>query len=379
MVGRGVSIDEAEAATEVIPVVTDVVEKKPTRRNRFVFLDLIRSVAAPLVFYSHVVEYWNKHGHSSPVTDSISTFVNNPLSLFQDFGFFGVALFFLVSGFVVTHRASQERATEFALKRVLRIYPVLFAVVALIGVFGGGLHLLGAANLPTFTPTNLVTNALLINYFLLPQVVLILVAWTLAIEVMFYLLLLILLPLIKRITWVALSIELALCWCAVEFARDFGGNFFLIAVSLSFLPVLLLGQICWAVWNKRLQFRYGALMGIAAWLIFVWAGNRDMGRLDHGYDSAVCIALLLFVGLLLAEDHLRPTRAISYLADRSYSIYLIHWFVALPVMADLYPHVPAWLAIIAAIAATLGVVELSYRGIERPSQRLARYLTRKSR
>lgn len=368
------SIEEAEQATDVFPAATDT-ERKPARRNRFVFLDLIRSVAAPLVFYSHVVEYWDKHGHSSPVTKEIWTFVNNPLSLMQDFGFFGVALFFLVSGFVVTHRASQERATEFALKRVLRIYPVLIVVVALVGFFGGYLHILGAANLPKFTPANLVTNALLINYFLLPQVVLVLVAWTLAIEVVFYLLLLLLLPLVKRIAWVALTIELVLCWCAVEFARDFGGNVFLLAVTLSFLPVLLLGQICWAVWSKRLPFRYGALMGIAAWLIFVWAGNRDMGRLDSGYPSAVCIALLLFVALLLAEDHLKPTRAVSFLADRSYSIYLIHWFVALPVMAYLYPHVPAWLAIICAIAATMLVVELSYRGIERPSQRLARKLT----
>lgn len=365
-----------EEATEVIPVVRDDVQKSP-KRNRFVFLDLIRSVAAPLVFYSHVVEYWSKGGHTSPVTDTIATYVNNPLSLMQDFGFFGVALFFLVSGFVVTHRASQERATEFALKRVLRIYPVLIAVVLLIGLFGGWLHVLGAANLPKFTPINLVTNALLINYFLLPQVVLILVAWTLAIEVMFYLLLLLLLPLIKRVTWLALATELILCWAAVAFARDFGGNVFLIAVSLSFLPVLLLGQICWAVWSKRIPFRVGALFGVASWLIFVWAGNRDMGRLDHGYDSAVCIALLLFVALLLAEDHLKPSRGISYLADRSYSIYLIHWFVALPVMAYLYPHIPAWLAIICAIAATLLVVELSYRGIERPSQRLARALTRK--
>jgi peptidoglycan/LPS O-acetylase OafA/YrhL len=366
-----------EEATDVFPAVTDAVESTPRRRNRFVFLDLIRSVAAPLVFYSHVVEYWNNHGHSSPVTDAISTYVNTPLSLLQDFGFFGVALFFLVSGFVVTHRASQERATEFTLKRVLRIYPVLFAVVLLIGFFGGYLHLLGAANLPKFTALNLVTNALLVNYFLLPQVVLILVAWTLAIEVVFYLLLLVLLPLIKRITWVALTIELVLCWCAVEFARDFGGNVFLLAVTLSFLPVLLLGQICWAVWSGRIRFRYGALMGTAAWLIFVWAGNRDMGRLDHGYDSAVCIALLLFVALLLAEDHLRPTRAVSFLADRSYSIYLIHWFVALPLMAGLYPTVPAWLAIVCAVVATLMVVELSYRGIERPSQRLARRLTRR--
>jgi peptidoglycan/LPS O-acetylase OafA/YrhL len=371
-----VSIEQAEPVTDVIPVVPDAVEASRPR-NRFVFLDLIRSVAAPLVFYSHVVEYWNNRGHTSPVTDGIATFVNNPLSLLQDFGFFGVALFFLVSGFVVTHRASQERAGEFALKRVLRIYPVLIVVVALIGVFGGWLHVLGAANLPRFAPIDLLTNAVLVNYFLVPQVVLILVAWTLAIEVVFYLLLLLLLPLIKRITWVAITIELLLCWLAVAFARDFGGNVFLLAVTLSFLPVLLLGQTCWAVWSKRIPFRVGAVFGTAAWLIFVWAGNRDMGRLDHGYDSAVCIALLLFVALLLAEDHLRPSRGISFLADRSYSIYLIHWFVALPVMAYLYPLLPAPLAIAAAVVATLIVVELSYRGIERPSQRLARKLTKR--
>jgi peptidoglycan/LPS O-acetylase OafA/YrhL len=46
---------------------------------------------------------------------------------------------------------------------------------------------------------------------------------------------------------------------------------------------------------------------------------------------------LLFTVLLLAEDRLRPSRGISFLADRSYSIYLIHWVVALPVMGALYP------------------------------------------
>ena len=367
------SIDEAEQVPAV--ATAGPAAGRHGHANRFVFLDLIRAVAAPLVFYCHIVEYWNDRGHSSPVVDTIAKFANNPLYLLQDFGFFGVALFFLVSGFVVTYRASQERATEFALKRVLRIYPVLIATVLLIGLFGGWLHLLDAEKLPQITPVSLLTNGLLINYFLLPQVVLILVAWTLAVEVVFYLVLLVLLPLVRRAAWAAIVIELVLCWYGVAFARDFGPNVFLLAVTLSFLPVLLLGQICWAVWSKRIPFRLGAVFGIAAWLIFVWAGDRDMGRLDGGYDSAVGIALLLFIVLLLAEDRLRPNRGISFLANRSYSIYLLHRIVALPLMAFLYPRMPAPLAIVCAIIATMMVVELSYQGIERPSQRLARHLT----
>jgi peptidoglycan/LPS O-acetylase OafA/YrhL len=374
-----VGVDVSDAVTDVIPAVDSAVEPAPAapRRARFVFLDLLRAVAAPLVFYSHVVRYWQGAGHSSSVVNVIDEYVQTPLHLRQDFGYFGVALFFLVSGFVVTYRASQERAGEFAVKRVLRIYPVLIAVVLFVALLGGPFHILSADQVPQISPFTVLTNGLLVNYVLLPQVVLVGVAWTLIIEVLFYLVLLVLLPLVKRMLWLAIVIELAVCWADVAFARDFGAHFFLLAISLSYLPVLLLGQICWAVWSKHVPLRLGVVFGLAAWLTFVWAGNRDMGRIDDGYGTGALIGLLLFVLLLLLEDKLRPSRVVSYLADRSYSIYLWHGVIALPLMGFLYPKLPIPLGIACGVIATMAAVELSFRGIERPSQRLARRLTRR--
>ncbi len=116
------------------------------------FLDLLRAVAAPLVFYSHVVHYWHDAGHSSSLVNVIDDYVRTPLHLQQDFGYFGVALFFLVSGFVVTYRASQERAGEFAVKRVLRIYPVLVAVVLFAALLAGPFHILSAEQVAQVGP-----------------------------------------------------------------------------------------------------------------------------------------------------------------------------------------------------------------------------------
>jgi peptidoglycan/LPS O-acetylase OafA/YrhL len=371
-----VGIEVTDAVTEVMPAV-DPAAAAPRRANRFVFLDLLRAVAAPLVFYSHVVHYWHDAGHSSSLVNAIDEYFRTPLHLQQDFGYFGVALFFLVSGFVVTYRASQERAGEFAVKRVLRIYPVLIVVVLFVTLLGGPFHVLSADQVSQINPFTVLTNVSLGNYVLLPQVVLVGVAWTLIIEVLFYLVLLVLLPLVKRMLWLAIVIELVVSWADIVFARDFGAHFFLLAISLSYLPVLLLGQICWAVWSKRIPLRLGAAFGLAAWLIYVWADNRDMGRIDDGYGTAVIIGLLLFVLLLLLEDKLRPNRVVSYLANRSYSIYLWHGVIALPLMGFLYPKLPIPVGIACGVIATVAVVELSYRGIERPSQRLARRLTRR--
>lgn len=364
-----------DAVTEVMPAVDPA--PAPRRANRFVFLDLLRAVAAPLVFYSHVVHYWHDAGQSSSLVNAIDEYLRTPLHLQQDFGYFGVALFFLVSGFVVTYRASQERAGEFAAKRVLRIYPVLIVVVLVVALLGGPFLAQSAGQLTQVSPFILLTNMSMVNYVLLPEVVLVGVAWTLVIEVLFYLVLLVLLPLVKRMLWLAIVIELLVSWADVVFARDFGAHFFLLAVSLSYLPVLLLGQICWAVWSRRIPLRLGAVFGLAAWLIYVWADNRDMGRIDDGYGTAVIIGLLLFILLLLSEDKLRPTRVVSYLADRSYSIYLWHRAIALPLMGFLYQKLPIPVVIACAVIATMAVVELSYRGIERPAQRLARRLTRR--
>jgi peptidoglycan/LPS O-acetylase OafA/YrhL len=100
-----------------------------------------------------------------------------------------------------------------------------------------------------------------------------------------------------------------------------------------------------------------------------------MGRLDDAYASTFALGVLLFLVGLFAEPRLRPNRAVSYLADRSYSIYLLHGLVAFPVMYALYPELPGPLCLLAGLGVTLAAVELAYRFVEVTGQRLARKMT----
>lgn len=344
--------------------------------GRFVALDTFRAVAAPMVVYGHIVALWMPAQQVSyPAVDLIDRVARAPLHLEQTFSHLGVVLFFLVSGFIITHTGVRQRHREFALKRLLRIYPpLLVAVLLCAALLTAGLDPLTTGQDATVSPVTILTNATLVNYLLVPQVVLIGVAWTLIIEMIFYSVVFVLLPLLRRAVWAAIAVELALVGLVVLTARQGGPHWFLFAVSFSYLPVLLLGQIVWAVWSRRIPLWAGGALGATSWLLYVWAGGRDMGRIDDAYELTVVLALLLFVVGVLAEPALRLRRPVAFLADRSYSIYLLHGLVAFPVMDLLVRALPSPLAVAGGLLVIVVTADLSYRLVERPSQRLARTL-----
>lgn len=350
--------------------------------SRFTFLDIFRAIAAPLVVYSHVVTLWlvpNGLGNT-PVVHAVDAVLRRPLRLEQHLGQLGVVLFFLVSGFIVSHTGSTQSHREFGIKRFFRIYPPLAAAVLASTALGLlGLQMLDTGQRYELTPASVLSNMLLLNYLSVPQVVLVGVAWTLVIEVIFYGAVLVLLPLLRNQVALALAAELLFVMVTVLLARGFGDRFFLFAVAVSFLPALLTGQIIWAIWSGRIPWSAGAVFGVIAWVLYVWAGNRSMGRLDGAYCSTFALAVLIFLVGLLAEPRLRRGRVVAYLADRSYSLYLLHGLFAFPAMRALYPRVPAPVALLTGLALTMLAVELSYRFVEVGGQRWARHLTRRYR
>jgi len=347
-------------------------------RGRFAFLDLFRGIAAPLVVYSHVVTMWLVPNDldGSAVVRALDTAFREPLKLEQHMGHLAVVMFFLVSGFIVTHVGTQESRREFGVKRFLRIYPLLAAAVLISAAVGLlGMQVLNTGQRYELTTASVLTNMLLANYFVVPQIVLVGVAWTLVIEVVFYTTVLLLLPLLRRSTALAITVELSFVLVVTLLARELGDSFFLFAVSVSFLPVVLAGQIVWAVWSNRIPLPAGAVFCAAGWLLYVWAGDRSMGRIDGAYCSTFALGFLLFLVGLLAERRLRRNGVVSYFADRSYSIYLLHGLLAFPVVQALHPGLPAPLSLLAGLGLTLAAAELTYRFVEVPGQRLARRLT----
>lgn len=355
-------------------------ERRERRPGRFVFLDVLRAAAVLLVLYCHVVGVWlHQHGDRSPVASAVQGFAPHPLDMALRIGNFGVVLFFLVSGFIVTHTGFAEHPRQYATKRFLRIYPMLVVSVVLAAVLFS-LHarpLTTGGLATTVTPLTLLTNASLANYLVAPSVVLLDVGWTLVIEMLFYVLLLAALPLMRRAVWPVIAGELALVAIVMATTSLGGTSYYLFATSLSYVPALLLGQCVWAAWSRRVPAWSGILLGAVAWLEYFWGEAPGMARTDPQYDYAVnlTLGLLVFVVFLLAEPRLRPVRWLGYVADRSYSLYLLHGLIAFVVMNALYAAIGFPAALVAGVTCTFAGAHVAYRWVERPCMRLARRLS----
>jgi peptidoglycan/LPS O-acetylase OafA/YrhL len=337
--------------------------------NRYVFLDYLRAMAAWLVVWDHLA---NIVPQTQGRTFAPAEFVRNnftaPLGIIQDFGWFGVTLFFLISGFIISDRARVESLSKFVVKRVLRIYPMLAVALLLAAAF--------MVPKDQVTIRNLVLNLSLANYLMVPQVVLIGVAWTLFIEMTFYAL--------TAATQFAresphrIGFNLLVVAVVIWKARAFGPNFFLFAAAVSYLPVLMMGQtVYWWLAKNRLSATWGLGYLFAAYAIFLW-GLRSLqpGFLPatNSYLISVAYALALFVGLLRVR--LPERRVIRLLSDTSYSMYLLHGIVGWSLLIILMKRMPMSFAIPLAAGASLAAAFATYQLIEKPSQRLARYLTR---
>ncbi|MGH3794330.1 MAG: acyltransferase family protein [Pseudonocardiaceae bacterium] len=349
-------------------------------KTRIVFIDIGRGLAALLVVYSHIYVVWMRldHGISSPVTDAVSAAVTRPLHLVgQDLGQLGVPFFFLASGFVVTPMALRQGHARFAVNRIFRIYPLLAVVIGL----AAAAMLLGLSPIKTgpvgvVTPMTVLTNITLVNYVVSPQMVLLGVTWTLAVEIICYLLIILLLPVFRRATWLAIAIQLMLIEVIMVAHGDFGPSYAQFAFCMALTTMPIMGQIIWAGYTGRIPRWVAAGYIGVAWWMFIWAKDHEVGHVDAGYPTAVVLAVLLFLVGLSGESYLRERRAWTVLSERTYSIYLMHGITVFIVLDALYRLVPLWIAVVVALGVTAGAAELSYRLVERPARLLGRSLTR---
>ncbi|PJE18143.1 MAG: hypothetical protein CK430_00640 [Legionella sp.] len=151
------------------------------KMKRIIFLDWLRifSFSSVLIghkFYPILLDLSND--------DSVHESLRFLIKLILPFCFAGgagVVVFFLVSGYVITHVLQKEQPLEFLVKRIFRIYPLYIFSVLLQYSF---LYSVNPAivNLQTIIP-----QLLLIGDFFQTPYSLNGVEWTLRIEVLFYL------------------------------------------------------------------------------------------------------------------------------------------------------------------------------------------------
>ncbi|MEU4669841.1 acyltransferase [Amycolatopsis sp. NPDC023774] len=357
----------------------EVTPSEPAKKTRIVFIDIGRGLGALLVFYSHIAHPWVKaKGEHAPYIDFIEALTSDPMHMStQGIGEIAVPFFFLVSGFVVTPIAMRQGSRRFAVNRLIRVYaPMVFVVLLTALLILVHLHPPATpGQSQELTPLTALTNSLLVNYLINPQVVLVPVAWTMIVEVLFYVILLLLLPVLRRWVWLAIAVEITFIFVVMLSGRQLTAEYFLFAVNVSYLPIMIIGQVIWATTSKKIPLWAGGVFGALAWSLYVLGDIIDVGRVDTAYNLSMAFAVVLFMLGLMAEPKLKQRKFWTAVSERSYSIYLVHMLVSFVLLQLLRPAVPLPIALLIVIPAVFGVVEVSYRFVERPSHALARKLS----
>lgn len=151
--------------------------------ERIVFLDYMRIIAFMSVlvgheFYHYIAEVISDADYNH----SIRTITHWIAPIFQG-GAAGVVIFFLTSGYIITHVLQKETTRDFIIRRLFRIFPLyIFAVLAQLFFMSAVL----SAPLPD--AKTLIAQISLTGDFFDTPYTLAGVEWTLRIEILFYLL-----------------------------------------------------------------------------------------------------------------------------------------------------------------------------------------------
>jgi len=344
-------------------------------------ITLLRAVASLMVVYDHLfsLEPSRHFGAAAFPVSRVQAAIDGPLGIIQDFGWIGVAIFFIVSGFIITHVSMRESQTEFLVKRIFRIYPplILAILIACAATF--------ITTGQTFSPWEIVSAFSLANYWMSPQIIILGVAWTLAIEVIFYAFTFALLPILKRSPCAAIVIQVLVIFCVYAVRGKFGDGFFLFSACVAYLPYLIVGQVTYFLYSRAIGVKV-----FFALLLLVYVATLFGIKLIHvaflpvnnSYLINFVYAYFIFVLLLIYKDKLRVPVFVQRLADSSYSIYLLHGAIGGTVIVLMARHtsnhsiaIVTLTSILAAVLSILGAW-VFFLLVEKPSIKVARNLCR---
>jgi peptidoglycan/LPS O-acetylase OafA/YrhL len=297
------------------------------------------------------------------------------MPIFTKSGLVAVMCFFVISGFSI-HHSIASRPRGYGARRFWRIAPTNVLAVA-IGWFAYVvLGLSGGYGTPPVTPTAIQwIGSLLILQCVFPVAIHFLFpAWSLSIEVLYYLAAPIL---VKQCDSVAIPIAAALsCLLFVmwPFIRDiYIAEPTCLIAAAAFLWAWLAGWLAYSHRGDRFMV-VGFVVG--GWL-GIWTQAKFFAIVDFTSGAANLLAWALTLLIVFfrvgtpANDRGRIT--LNYLGEISYPLYLLHYPVLFALTSSLLKIHPDWNSGIVQVIIALAVAVLAYHLVDRPLRSGIRY------
>ncbi|GAA2597516.1 acyltransferase [Winogradskya consettensis] len=339
--------------------------------GRIAVLDGLRLIAALMVVAYHYIGY--DRGAVKPwgaAADRAFPALATPAS----YGWLGVELFFLISGFVICMSAWDRDPGHFLRSRVVRLFPAYWAAALLTFAV---LTLWPLVRDPV-GPSDLMVNLTMLQEPLGVRSV-DAVYWTLWVEARFYLLFAIL-------VWRGLTVRRAALFgagwlAAAALATQAGLPALDLIVMPDYAPYFVAGIALFLI------HRFGShagLWGLVA-VAFLLAQHHVLGQTHHVAADVLgrplspwpAFALLtaIFAAMSLVAtgrlDRVR-WRWLTTAGALTYPLYLLHEYIGWTLIAALHTHLGRYPTLALVVTLMLGVAWLLHRYVERPASRLLR-------
>lgn len=318
--------------------------------GRFLELDILRGLAAFSVLCFH---------YTSKFTASFSP-PTPPLFKFS-LGFYGVGLFFMISGFVILMTLEKtERPLDFIISRFSRLYPCYWAAIILTFTIVSIFHLPGRE---TSLSQAVINMSMLQDWFGIKEVDG--AYWTLAIELSFYLLMFLLFVTKKlkhiesfSLAWLILMVyNNKLLWLTHLHIP----NWIRITHLLNYGNLFIAGIFFYNLKTKgNTWYRHA---GLALCLIVQYIIRFNM-------VEPLVIASFFFIFYLFVLEKMAwiINRPMIFLGSISYSLYLIHQYIGYVIIRYLYSiHANALLRFIVPTICSLLIATVISYAVEKPA------------
>jgi len=318
---------------------------------RIVALDLIRFLAAISVVLYHYI--------SRPASDAYPL-----ISEFTKYGYLGVPLFFIISGFVIALSANNRTALQFGVSRFVRLYPALWAGVIFTAI------IVTTITDKQYTITQILANFTLLNdYFGIDDVDG--VYWTLKAELKFYacIFLLLMFGVFQKYRfWLS-------AWLGLTALHAVSGQPFFMGwfITPSYSSFFIAGVACFLIQKDGKNF-YNLFVFLSSLIISSFkAFNQanefiiDAGAIDKSIAVfIVWLFYVLFYFLSTGRINLSERKTIITLGALTYPLYLIHNMAGKAIIDYYSNFIPEQIMIIIVIAFILLISLVIHLGIERP-------------
>lgn len=346
-------------------------------------LDLLRFLAALAVVLYHYTYRGFAADHLSPVSYPAIDGVTR-------YGYLGVELFFLISGYVVLLSAYGKTVRQFFLSRVTRLYPAFWAACTATFVF---VRLLG----PRFAPTDARYSPYLAVYFKQYAVNMTMLFdyfgylnldtayWSLTYEISFYFLITLLISynLLTNIPPVIAGWLLLTLGCYLVLGSDSHAPVTYLFIP-RYSPYFAAGMLFYLLQHRMAAAGrlYALLLG--AWALALYAAHHEMNTLNQIFHNPAAYSYTVVAGVttgfflvfwLMVKRVfvLSPSPWLLLLGSLTYPLYLIHSNIGYVACQRLAPFMGRWPLLLLLVGSMLGLAYLIHVLVER---RLSKILSR---